>query len=393
MKIKICLVLLIVLCFFITSVFSATLRFSEDFDDEDVDSPFTARVYGFWDIVPPKCSYPEGRGGTGYCYSSGDDHDVFVAYERGSINESWPYPEEVYLSWYIKYPSWVDDEDGHWNAKFFYCQEKENNGAWEMVHSRPETGVFFSQIRGDGAVVQDNTWSTTTNAWDGNWHRYEIYIHRTQGIYKFWYDGTLLIDKTLGQIMSTSEYDFSFGSIDAETVNVFTRSIDDIEMWDGMPPGGGVAGTISSGGCTESQIVTGGRTIVVTIVGTTLVETFGADNEITSAFIQGFDSAQSEATGWNAEVRDKMTHAAVTRTDANTATVILPATAGYEITSAETITLTIPATSTVAAEEIVATPTFVISAEYVGAESISAVYSASGPSMTYSAGGITITAP
>jgi len=157
--------------------------------------------------------------------------------------------------------------------------------------------------------------------------------------------------------------------------------------------GSGVSGTIILGGCTESEIVTGGKTIVVSIAGTTLVATFGADNAITTAFIQGLDSAQSEAAGWNAEVRDKMTYAAVTRTDANTATIILPATAAYQITSAETITHTIPATSTEAAEVIVATPTFVISAEYVGAEAVSAVYNASGPSMTYSASGITITAP
>lgn len=144
-----------------------------------------------------------------------------------------------------------------------------------------------------------------------------------------------------------------------------------------------VTGTIIPGGCTESEIVSGGKTIVVTISGTTLVATFGADNQITTDFIDGFDSAQSEAGGWDATMitANVLTYEHVVRTDANTATVTLPACAAYQITSAETITLTIPASSVEGDDPITATPGFVISAEQIGAESVSATYDATGPSI------------
>ena len=300
---------------------------------------------------------------------------------------------------------------------------------WSGLESRTYSNIFAITVAsGSGTGAQDTAYSATPGA-DANFYStapdpvQSVYlVDESSGLYTLtitlpatrtyvrYYNvyaldasaPTAIQQRRIASIPATADYDSNgiivwkdwAGKTDGTTYyGVTSVSFQGDESSIVASGGSAVSGTIILGGCTESEIFSGGKTIVVTIVGTTLVATFGADNAITTAFIQGFDSAQSEAAGWNAEVRDKMTYTAVTRTDANTATVVLPATAGYQITSAETITLTIPATSTEAAEVIVATPTFVISAEYVGAESVSAVYNASGPSMTYNASGITITAP
>jgi len=210
--------------------------------------------------------------------------------------------------------------------------------------------------------------------------------HREIQIPSAWADGEITITVNAGSIANLLDGNHYLFVIDSNG-NVSPGSP--------LVEGGAVTGTVIPGGCTESKIVSGGKTVVVTVSGTTFVATFGDNNAVTTAFIQGFDSAQAEAGGWDAKMitAGALTHAAVTRTDANTATVILPAVGTYQITSAETITLTIPATSTEADDAIVATPDFVISAEYIGAENVSATYDANGPAVTYNANGPAITAP
>jgi len=111
---------------------------------------------------------------------------------------------------------------------------------------------------------------------------------------------------------------------------------------------------------TESDIVTGGKTIILTLTGDTWVATVGDDNAITDALITGIDSAQSEGTGWDAEVKANMVFGDVTRTSDTVVTIILAAEAAYDVTAQETITATIPATALTAAGEVVASPTFTI---------------------------------
>ena len=161
---------------------------------------------------------------------------------------------------------------------------------------------------------------------------------------------------------------------------------------------GSASGTIIPGGCTESEVVSGGKTIVITLSGDEWVAegaTFDAQRQ---NIIDGMDSAQAEAAGWDAVVKALLPVTAVVRTNATTVTITLtdfdgdPYTA-FGITANETVTVTIPATAVVGAVEIVATPTFQISAEQIGAEVMSIGFSATGPTMTYDANGPTITGP
>lgn len=114
----------------------------------------------------------------------------------------------------------------------------------------------------------------------------------------------------------------------------------------------------------ESDIVTGGKTVILTLTGDTWAAAgtgpIGSTAD-TQALIDGMDSAQVEATGWNAEVRDKEVTTAVVRTSSTVATITLTASAAYDVTAQETITVTIPAATLVtSAIDVVASPTFTV---------------------------------
>lgn len=78
-------------------------------------------------------------------------------------------------------------------------------------------------------------------------------------------------------------------------------------------------------------------------------------------FIEAFDSAQSEATGWDAEVKAKLATSTVTRVSNTEARINISAQAGYNITAQEVITGIIPAILLTKCLPITATPTFTIS--------------------------------
>lgn len=109
---------------------------------------------------------------------------------------------------------------------------------------------------------------------------------------------------------------------------------------------------------TESDIVTGGKTIILTVTGDTFVTGTTSEDGIAA----GSDSAQAEANGWDALIKGDLDNTDVVLSGGNTiATITLPAYASYDITAQETITWTIPAASlTTSSSPVVATPTFTI---------------------------------
>ena len=110
----------------------------------------------------------------------------------------------------------------------------------------------------------------------------------------------------------------------------------------------------------QSEVVSGGETLVITLTGDTWDPTIGADNALTTALINGLVSAGGEAGGWNAQVTANLTYVDVTQTSNTVATITLPARPTYGITSSEVITVTLPAATVVGGTEIVAAPTFSI---------------------------------
>lgn len=116
---------------------------------------------------------------------------------------------------------------------------------------------------------------------------------------------------------------------------------------------------------TESDIVTGGKTIIITLTNATWKAAgtgpIGSVSD-TQALIDGIDSAQSEGTGWDAVVKVGIDQPDVVRTSNTVATITLDAEATYNITATETITCTVPAVAVNEAIALTASPTFTVTA-------------------------------
>lgn len=113
-----------------------------------------------------------------------------------------------------------------------------------------------------------------------------------------------------------------------------------------------------------------GATLVITLTNDTWIAAgtgpIGTLAE-SDAIVNGITSAQVEAGGWNAQVRDVLDNAALTRTSPTEATLTIPATGGYVITADEIITATIPnAVLTVETGDVVATAFKILSEAIVG---------------------------
>lgn len=123
-------------------------------------------------------------------------------------------------------------------------------------------------------------------------------------------------------------------------------------------------GTAVAGGVLESEIVTGGQTIILTLTGGTwVVAGATAFDAVRQAIINGLVSAGAAAAGWNIEVKAKAAVTTVVRTNNAAVTITLPATAGYSVAANETVTVTVPKEAVALADlDIVATPTIPITA-------------------------------
>jgi hypothetical protein len=110
----------------------------------------------------------------------------------------------------------------------------------------------------------------------------------------------------------------------------------------------------------EVDIRAGGKTIIITLTGDTWVASGGVFNGQRQAIIDGLNSAQSELTGWNNEVRDNLGVADVNRDSDTQVTVDISGQSTYDITAQETIEVTVPASALVTGPAITAAPTFTV---------------------------------
>ncbi len=120
-------------------------------------------------------------------------------------------------------------------------------------------------------------------------------------------------------------------------------------------------GTAVAGGVLESEIVTGGQTIILTLTGGTWAASGATFDAQRQAIINGLTAAEAEAGGWNATVKPAMVVTNVVRTSASIVTITLPAVAGYQITVNENVTPTIPTAALADVyEAVVAAPNVVV---------------------------------
>ena len=119
-----------------------------------------------------------------------------------------------------------------------------------------------------------------------------------------------------------------------------------------------LTGTVTT--ALKADIVSGGKTIILTLTNDTWVTVGATFDAQRQNIINGLTSAGAELLGWNNVVKALQGVAGVVRTSNTVVTITLDAQATYNITAAETITVTVPATALTGAGALVATPTFTI---------------------------------
>ena len=121
-----------------------------------------------------------------------------------------------------------------------------------------------------------------------------------------------------------------------------------------------ISGTITAS-VTEADIVTGGKTLIITLASDTWIAAGAGSFDLQrDEIIGGVTSAQSEALGWNLVPKVLQGLAGVVRTSDTVVTITWDAFPTYDITAQETITVTVPGTALVGTVAIVATPTFTV---------------------------------
>jgi hypothetical protein len=114
-------------------------------------------------------------------------------------------------------------------------------------------------------------------------------------------------------------------------------------------------------GSTEKDIVSGGKTIILTLTGDTWIAAGAGSFDLQRAnIIAGLTSAQSETFGWNNIVKTLQSVTGVVRTSNTVVTITLDAQATYNISVLETITATIPSTALTGGVANIVTPPFTI---------------------------------
>jgi hypothetical protein len=102
-----------------------------------------------------------------------------------------------------------------------------------------------------------------------------------------------------------------------------------------------LSGTAVAGGVLESEIVSGGETLIITLSNDTWVPAVGDNNAITTALIAGITGNDAGDNGWDDEVA--IAHGNVARTSDTVVTITLPEAASYSIIANETVTVAVPA--------------------------------------------------
>jgi len=120
-------------------------------------------------------------------------------------------------------------------------------------------------------------------------------------------------------------------------------------------------------GVLESDLQADLEDAVIILTGATWVIDF---NNVRQSIIDGFSSTDTESTGWNTQVRDKMSPVAVTRASDTQVHITFSGFSSYSIAADETIFVTVPNEAINITSDINVQPTFVVTANVPGGTEI-----------------------
>ncbi|OGS19082.1 MAG: hypothetical protein A2219_05505 [Elusimicrobia bacterium RIFOXYA2_FULL_50_26] len=228
---------------------AASLLYSENFDDQDIDQPSVGSIQVVRSIGP-MITCTEGIDYTVSAQGRNGSNGSFLSLQTEANLDAeswiwWPYSEtwpanQMYVSFWLRYPHFVST-DAHENLKLFY-PHWDGTSSYVAYDLSSDDSMYHSEKSNDEYVSTGN-WLTVPNQTDGNWHHYEFFLDFEMGISRFIYDDSIIWDKNWGPgtwTVPVPMYYLTFCMIDAEEPGNFTRQIDDIEVWDGMPDVGDV---------------------------------------------------------------------------------------------------------------------------------------------------------
>jgi hypothetical protein len=278
---------------------------------------------------------------------AGDPREIDVTFTTAFVNgTSWGNNQAVILDW----RSTVPDS--------FYTLYFRRSGTSMQVRGGFQVTTSYQTIctSSDTATHTIRIQAKASNAGAGH-HRIII-----DGVTVYNVSGFSTTDKGVASVR------LGGGTFIGNGVGTPTQYFDDVVITDGTDTllsddfSAGAASCALSGTITadtdESDIVAGGKTIILTLGNDTWVTAGATFDAQRQNIINGLDSAQAEAAGWNAQVRDTLAVGTVVRTSDTVVTITLSAQAAYVITANETITMTVPATAVTGAAQLTATPTF-----------------------------------
>jgi hypothetical protein len=257
---------LLVLILSVSVASASTLRWSDNFDDGDLDPPPMGSfifLSSFGNTLDPgEYKFEAGRGGgnslalTDYTeYNGASNNDWRGCAVDWTVNGTW-YTDEIYVSWWERYRQELIP--GKQNTKLFYLyfdpsnQTDRNRVATERGFTDDADPLYAARgayltNAGGGTYFpppNDTWWAPWPNMDDGQWHHFEIYINFLGFTTRVWIDGVLRKEITYppGDITWNRHiyYMYLFGPWtwccpQVTSAFKFNRQIDDFELWDGMP--------------------------------------------------------------------------------------------------------------------------------------------------------------
>ncbi|HPW68460.1 MAG: hypothetical protein WDA72_00855 [Desulfomonilia bacterium] len=231
--------IIIVLALYPVNGYSAQCVLSEDFDDQALDERLTVYGKNWQALSPPQYNLnAAGRNAGGYAFSSGTTNMAHLCWMGETMLSPWP-TDELYVSFWMRYPTF-SRSDSMENLKVFYPHWE---NARSYVHfTLSDSNTIYYSAMANGTLLTGGNWLDCPGQTDGAWHHYEFYINFAAGISRFWYDGKLKVDDIFGTgVWTNSVYSIMVPSIDGEEPGNFSRQVDDLDIWDGMPAPGDLA--------------------------------------------------------------------------------------------------------------------------------------------------------
>ncbi|MBU1012616.1 MAG: hypothetical protein KKG99_06400 [Bacteroidetes bacterium] len=168
---------------------------------------------------------------------------------------------EIFISFWAR----IDDSFGRLpsGGRCKWIRVQTDGGVYGTVYMHIYTKLGSNDSRmyfynGDeGGFLDDGLVTPLVNAFDGNWHKYSLYINFNSGLIRGWYDvdreSSLNVSREWqapdGKIGSSSRpsYFLVQANFSADSPNELTyHALDDIQVWDGMPNTDGVISPVIS---------------------------------------------------------------------------------------------------------------------------------------------------